>query len=292
MEVDEDFRNVVNRYRVRTREDGIGTFDAYKVGDKVHVVANGQRYLIDLQEMDVYRFVFTKIENVYTMDFSTQYSFGQLRENLLSNLKQYMMNQIVEKMVSHSTNTRLSVSMKPVNLNWFVDLFPIQTELENFTSSMGVNPNSTSALKFEEIYQGNLRDVDESGASSGNAYKFIEGKVRTAFTESDQYQSMLLLVDESSISVPDRPIGGSEDTFTYKAYFDLYLRASKEIVEGMGDSARDKCMIGNAVIKEVECDVTFIPTYDHPASSSDCEESMKYKVRYTIKGGTYSGYFD
>ena len=39
------------------------------------------------------------------MDFSMQYRFEQLRNNLLNNLKQYMMNEIVQTLITNGSLT-------------------------------------------------------------------------------------------------------------------------------------------------------------------------------------------
>lgn len=56
--------------------------------------ANGVRYAINMKTKTISKLNFVEMP-ASTIDFSTQYTFEQLRNNLLNNIKQYMMNQIV-----------------------------------------------------------------------------------------------------------------------------------------------------------------------------------------------------
>ena len=71
------------------------------------------------------------------------------------------------------------------------------------------------------------------------------------------------------------------DKFTYVVHFDLYMSASKRLLQylcGQNPSALEKkYMIGNAVIRDMTCHVTFVPEYVHGNSPS-----MKYSVSYLI----------
>lgn len=286
----------VSKYRVRIREDGIGTFDAVKINDYVHIVVDGERYRINISTMDVEKFMFNPIE-VKTMDFSTQYTASRLRENLLSNIKQYMMNQLVEKLILHpftgGTGSSVSngeITMVPRSIDKYIDLFPIDVEKESFSSVMAVDLDSKEASKFVETYSSNMRDIDDSHINSGNAYKFLEEKVRAAFSDGQSYQSVLLVSDEHSIDVTRVD---HADKFTYRIHFDLHLRASKKILESIEDQdVKGKYIIGNAVLEDIVCEARFIPTYAYPQSQSDLSKSMKYKVQYQIVEGDYQGYYD
>lgn len=67
--------------------------------------ANGTRYLVDLESEVVKRLVFREMD-VLAFDFSTQYLPDQLRNNLTTNVKQAMMNQMVVAMMTSPAATR------------------------------------------------------------------------------------------------------------------------------------------------------------------------------------------
>lgn len=105
-------------------------------GKFIHLTAKGEngsigRYIINLNTMRIFKLQFFDIDAL-TFDFSTMYTFEQLRDNLLANIKQYMMNQIVQSLLDYSGNTASSVTISPRNLDLYLDLFTDNASFDNY----------------------------------------------------------------------------------------------------------------------------------------------------------------
>lgn len=75
----------------------------------------------------VSKLVFTPM-TAHTMDFSTQYTYNQLRNNLASNIKQSMMNDIIRRVnepIGSSTDGWIVFSSDRLGL--YLDMFPDQS---------------------------------------------------------------------------------------------------------------------------------------------------------------------
>ena len=59
---------------------------------------------------------------VGTFDFSTKYSLHTLKQNLVSNIKDWMFNDIVQK-ISSSTDSDKKVKFNNTNLDLYLNLF-------------------------------------------------------------------------------------------------------------------------------------------------------------------------
>jgi hypothetical protein len=65
--------------------------------NKLHLVAKGknngidERYVIDLDTREIFKLQFDEI-SAETVDFSSRYTYGVLRANLFSNIRQWMFN--------------------------------------------------------------------------------------------------------------------------------------------------------------------------------------------------------
>jgi dTDP-D-glucose 4,6-dehydratase len=189
VEVDANQTPVVTKYRVLTKYDGSGSFIAYKVENNVHLVVNGTRYKIALDgDREVYKVRFNTLD-VNTVDFSTTYVHGQLKENLFTNLRQYMMNQIVEKMVSCPNfneigsvvdDEDMGITMTPRSIESHLDLFADIVSSNNFIGVTGNPSTSDETKKFQEVYKNNLTDIDRSQIKNGKAYRYLkEEKIGT-----------------------------------------------------------------------------------------------------------------
>ena len=75
-----------------------------QAGNFIYVFVDGVRYALNMKTRKVDRLRFDSMP-ASVMDFSTQYSFEQLRNNLLNNLKQYMMNEIVQTLITNGSLT-------------------------------------------------------------------------------------------------------------------------------------------------------------------------------------------
>ena len=100
-------------YIVTTSADGTGKYSVKPNDRLVNVIADGNRYIINLDTLRVDRLEFRETF-VHTMDFTTQYQYIQLKNNLLQNIKQYMMNQIVQDILDNGNKT--NISFKPRGL--------------------------------------------------------------------------------------------------------------------------------------------------------------------------------
>ena len=75
-----------------------------QAGNFIYVFVDGVRYALNMKTRKVDRLRFDSM-SASVMDFSTQYGFEQLRNNLLNNLKQYMMNEIVQTLITNGSLT-------------------------------------------------------------------------------------------------------------------------------------------------------------------------------------------
>ena len=106
----EDMSEDPQGYVVQTKYDGTGKYSVKPNDNLVNVVADGYRYIVHLDTLRIDRFEFRET-SVSTMDFTTQYQYVQLRNNLLQNIKQYMMSQIVQDILDNGIKT--NISFKP-----------------------------------------------------------------------------------------------------------------------------------------------------------------------------------
>ena len=68
-----------------------------------------------------------------TLDFSTQYEFAQLRENLLSNVKSCMTNYLVKTILENTDEgTLVDVGSTMKNLDLCLHLFTTKESLSNY----------------------------------------------------------------------------------------------------------------------------------------------------------------
>lgn len=72
--------------------------------------------------------------------------------------------------------------------------------------------------------------------------------------------------------------------FTYTVYIDIHLMNDKRLIKDDRGKAnndfKQKYIIGNAIVKDVRCEVKFTPVFN-------VAETMKYDVQYKICGGSY-----
>ena len=67
------------------------------------------------------------------------------------------------------------------------------------------------------------------------------------------------------------------DKFTYDVYFDLGIRVKKDVLNGFAANSEyeRKYVIGNAVVKNLQCTVEFVPAL---SSSNKVVYDVKYKI--------------
>lgn len=102
--------NSVGSFLVDTRDDGSEQYNVKPIGNNVHVIAKGvrtgvaDRYVVNISTGNVKRLVFNDMP-ARTIDFETQYSPEQLRDNLFNNIRQYMLNEISERILEKTDST-------------------------------------------------------------------------------------------------------------------------------------------------------------------------------------------
>lgn len=284
--VDAYGQNVVLQYRVTTDFDGINDYAANVMDDDcLNVVADGERYRINLRTGQVDKLVFNPMYGK-TIDFTTFYSFEQLRENLLTNLKQCMMNQIVQDMVDNGN--KVQVGFNPTlqdgnGKNLYLEMFSDIHSLDNYSLASGTNPGTEEYDKFAQVFKNNINDIDESGMADGKLFQAVNGAVEDTFMVSGQPDTSIVLVDEASINVKRV---SNVDQFTYRVVLDVSMRVKKSSLDGKTGSLSDKYIMANPTVKDVQCAVTFVPKFSYTTSQ------MTYDVKYAIEAGERTVEYD
>ena len=168
--------STISKYVVDTSEEGIGQYSVKASGKYVHVIAKDEssgeqsRYRINLETKMIDKLVFRDMQ-VSTMDFTTQYSYDQLCNNLLANVKQWMLNVIVQTMLNNVDLTTIPLDMWHKELH--LDLFTDSQSLDNYVVSEGASPTGDEANKFQEVFKNDLNIIDDSRIYDGNVYQYF-----------------------------------------------------------------------------------------------------------------------
>lgn len=190
-----------------------GKYVNFKVGDR--------RYRLNL-DTNVVDCLVVKDINVRTIDFSTSFNPTQLRDAFAQNIKNTMLNQIVQSILDNTLSSgysSISIDLeRPIGL--YLDMLPDETSLDHYVAANGLDAESDEGVKFSQIYKNNLVDIDESRIANGNLYKHLVGKIYSAFGTN----TSILVVDSPSIEV--KRVSGV-DTFTYVVYMDVHIRQNK-----------------------------------------------------------------
>ena len=311
-------QKAVTAYIVSTKLDGSDTYTANLWLGKVHIVANGDRYLVEVSKgydsgedgiqgtaddvgtINVYKvkkLVFREV-SVTTMDFSTQFGSERLSLNLFNNLRQYMMNQIIQGIVDNISGSTITLNPSavidqnvpvPAHLDKYLDMFSDSVSQDNYIVSQvdRVSIDSPDYAKFCQVYKNHIVDIDDSNIYKGNLYKYLDGLIQGGTNSAFGNSNYLTLVDEPSIKVTRVSLSGKyTHKFEYTVWFDVYFRNKKSVF----DSGVDKTfMVGDVVVKHVKCVTTFIPKYD---GGFALNTPMKYDVTYTVKGEQYDVEYD
>lgn len=130
------------------------------------------------------------------------------------------------------------------------------------------------------MFKNNLHDIDDSHIQDGRLYQYLYKEIQDTFQTKTAPKAPL-----SSIPLVDKPAFevrrvSNVDQFTYECVFDLYLMQNKKLMEYLLDTAEstydEKFMICNAIVKNVVCQVKFVPVFDKGHGR------MQYLVTYTI----------
>lgn len=249
----------------------------------IHAVnGDGTRYRIDLNSNVVYKLVLPELY-VNAFDFTTIYNVDALKNNLLVNLKQTMMNRIVQSILDHSSATvGNQIEISPSNtiegreLGLYLDMFNDLQSRDNYTKAQNVVETSDVCLKFSEVFKNNLNDIDDSRIFGGTLYAKLTELMDGVFGQDQT----ILMVDEPSFVVT-RADQNQPDQFTCTAYFDLDLRLDSgkhEAAISNADANKLKWVIGHAIIKNVKCQIVFTPIFNKTTD-------MTYTATYTIVDG-------
>ena len=219
----------------------------------VHFIdASGVRYKMETATNKVYKFTLNEIY-VNTFDFSTPYSIVNMKNNLLVNLKQYMMNEIADSMLASKLTSTGTIAINPTNgpssrsLSLYLDLFNDLQSRDNYCLAQQKDADSSEVVKFSEVYKNNLRDIDDSAMFGGNLYGHLQGLIAGVFGSS----STVAMVDKPSICVTR---SSSVDKFTYTAYFDIDLRLDKgKYGEAIASTNKTNWVVGHASVNGVKC---------------------------------------
>ena len=240
------------------------------INDKyVHFTVNGNRYRLNLQTNSVDRLVVKDI-NANTVDFSTSFNPTQLRDSLSKNVRNTMLNKIVQSVLDSALSDYGSIDIaleRPIGL--YLDMLPDETSLDHFVAANRLDADSDECVKFSQIYKNNLKEIDESNIANGNLYKYLTGKIDDAFGAN----TSILVVDSPSIEV--KRVDGV-DTFTYVVYMDVHIRQNKNWMRENGEDGN--FVIANAKIEDVKCMVKFTPIYDNRTY----RDNMTYDVSYSV----------
>lgn len=156
------------------------------MGDEIHIVADGVRYVIEnraipatddgdgvQEDEDVsdegsdssepveddggqedgnlaYRIDCPSSIGVSILDFSTQYGYDALLDSLLSCVRQAMYNLVLGALLNSKAETPAAIAIpwSKNDLNLYVDLLPDATSRSIFTTISGDAQSSTDALKY------------------------------------------------------------------------------------------------------------------------------------------------
>ena len=142
------------------------------------------------------------------------------------------------------------------------------------------------------MFKNNLEDIDDSNMVDGNVYGHLLDNITASFGNGNN----LTMVDSPSIEVRRvDPV----DTFTYNVLMDVHIIQNKDWMKNQfkaSPSGYDqKFVLANAIVKDMECSVTFIPKYnkDNGSVTYDAAYAIKtdreYEVEYNQIVYNYNG---
>lgn len=278
--------NATSAYSISLDESGLQTHVVNVTDDGcLHFMMGGDRYFLNVSNGKIGRNSMREMP-VQTLDFSTTYTYNFLLDSLLVNLKQYMMNDIVQHMIDAATpSTLLRFADSPEltatgqmdlynELDLYLDMFNDAMTSGNFAIMRSVQTTSDEYAKFSEVFKNHVKQIDDRNTHGCFASQYLQTLTNQVFQKS----SMLDLVVEPSVSA-ERQAG--VDEFTYQVTFDLHLTTNKKQMRECKDSTADQYILGSATVKDIKCNVTLVPEFSYSDST------MRYKVKYEIEGGTH-----
>lgn len=266
-----------SQYKVRVSNDGIGDVIVNNKNGVIHFIVpvydssnafvRNDRYRVALDSRKVYQ-IQSDLRG-YTVDFSTSYQYSTLLDNLFINIRQIMMNDSIQAIIDNGNKTEITFA--DANYNTYVDMFSDIQSLQFHDIGNECQESSIEHMKYAEVFKNHLNEVDSSHMQNGKIWNYMNNKVNSTFDNNGSIK----LVDSPSILVKRI---GNVDNFTYKVNIDLAIRAPKNLLKGH-DEYETKYIIGNAIIKDLECEVTFVPKFNVLGN-------MTYNVTYKVNGKT------
>lgn len=283
VEVDEDETNIVVRFK-----SGIGDvdltyneeYDKYiidgidddqhrvqEIEGVISYVSGGVRCQVNIVSKEVKKLVFNEM-TVSTVDFSTRYDYESIRNLMFSTIKQYMLNEFAQRIINNGNDENIYINIKPSKLNMYLELVSDLESLTNYQIVTNETTKSEQYNKYGEVFKNLVTNVNDLGVLEGKIYKYLSGLIDDTFGLT---KNTLTIVDSPSVQVTR--ISSGKDMFTYQMQFDLYIKSTKDVI-----SQNEKYCIGNAVVKDLTCNVQFIPEFQLGQSNP-----IKYTVNYVIE---------
>ena len=281
--INDDDENAVNRL---WRVEIIGTdtkYESYEFDNCVHVIdKDGARYKVNVKSRSVQKLRLPNEMFVNSYDFTTPYNAEVLRNQLLVNLKQTMMNKIIQNILDSTSTTpqTINVILSDYDLGLYLDMFNDLQSIDNYTLANGITIQSDERCQmFAEVYKNSLEDIQDSLLFQGNLYRTLQSHINSVFGNRNQ----VCVVDRRSIQiVKDAPASG-DCSFSYTVYFDADLRLTP--YAGLFDTTdKNRYVIGHCVIKGIESKFTFVPKFNG--------DSVLYDLTYSITGKSYDSVHD
>lgn len=141
-----------------------------------------ERYRINL-DTDVVDKLVVGDMSVSTLDFSTKYGFNELRDNILTNIRQAMFNQIVQKTMDSTLNRLTMLKLDCWHPETYVDMFTDNISIQNFKNMLVKTDDQATqkVQKFTQVFKNNIHDISIDGVENGNIYGKLRQKVDSAF---------------------------------------------------------------------------------------------------------------
>ena len=260
-------------YAVSTNAENVGVKNVMPIGNEVHLAVSPDgtsplvRYKIDMENNKVWRLDCKSIP-ARTMDFTPKYTYDNLLNSLLQNIKRFMLNRIVNVMVNSVDDT--SIMLDDCNFGSYLDMFTTQISYDTYRLAMGSAPKEDVYGKFSQIFENNAVELDESGIYLGALSNHLEEIVNAAFANGN-----IVIADEPSFRV--KRVNGV-DEFTYNVVLDVYLYQRNDWLKNHYLNFKEKFVVGNAIVKDVVCEVKFVPKFNKGS------EEITYDVQYKIVG--------
>ena len=299
--------SVPTSYTIEVEEGEDGkpvSFSANLWLGKVHLVVNGDRYIVEEdgeavpgedEDPSSKRYKVSRLEfvetDVHTVDFTTQFGSGNLLESLFGNLVDFMEVEVAQGIADDGPGGPSTIqvdpsSVVPAPLGTCVDMFSDSTSTLHYLSAkLGtVQKGDPECLKFQEVFKNHSHDADTSKVRTGHLYEYLNGLVEgpEGVFGDEPPSDALTLVDRPSVEVRRVVSSGAEaDRFSCSAWFDIHIRLKKG---AFSSGANGTFAIADATVKEVKCTASFTPGY---VGGFGTDVPMTCEVAFSVEPGVY-----